>query len=570
MTAPGPTADDVRIPSGEPDVRSSRAVWVALAGCLLGVFMQMLDTTIVNIALPDLTVDLGASTAEQLFVLSVYTLAFACSLLTAATLGGRYGRRRIFVLAMVAFTITSVLCGLAQTPAELIVFRATQGVSAAFMSAQTLALIAGLFPKSRHPLVFGIYGAIAGLAAMLGPVLGGLLVTADVWGWGWRTIFFVNVPLAVIATAAAWRRLPQLRDDDPARPDLVGVALSTSGLFLLLYPLAVGREQGWPVHLWVMMAVAVVLFAAFIVVERRLLARGGSPLLRTDLFASRRFAIGLTLSLLFFSVFAGFFFTVSISAQFGLGYSALRTGLLALPFALGAAVGSVVSPIIVQRLAAPRTLCLAVLTVSVGFTWLGFALAPETGTMSIPAVIAPLVVGGLGTGMFVAPLQTTILSDTSEENIGSASGCVPTVQQIGASIGLAVVTIFFFGQVSAEAHDAVPRTKVELSTALENSTVEPLFRTSVADRFADCATAQLTSPHPDRPAPGCETSSSGQTGIAARVVEQSRDDLAVAGRSVAARTFLGGFQHTSWALAGIGVVIAALALALGWNGPRRR
>ncbi|AZG44044.1 Multidrug resistance protein Stp [Gordonia insulae] len=323
---------------------ADRAAWLALTGCLLGLFMQMLDTTIVNIALPDLTVDLGASTSQQIFVLSVYTLAFACTLLTAATLGGRLGRRRVFIVAMIAFTVTSILCGLAQNPGELIVFRGAQGVSAALMSAQTLALIAALFPKTRHGLVFGIYGAVAGLAAMLGPVIGGVLVSADVLGWGWRTIFFVNVPLGVIACVLAWHRLPQLRENAALRIDLAGVALSTSGLFLLLYPLAVGREQGWPVRLWVMMAAAVVLLVVFVVVERRLMERGVAPLLRLDLFRSRRFAVGLTLSLLFFSVFAGFFFTVSVTAQFGLGYSALRTGLLALPFAVGAAVGSVLSP----------------------------------------------------------------------------------------------------------------------------------------------------------------------------------------------------------------------------------
>ena len=545
----------------EVEPRGDRTAWLALTGCLLGLFMQMLDTTIVNIALPDLTVDLGASTSEQVFVLSVYTLAFACTLLTAATLGGRFGRRRTFVVAMIAFVATSLLCGVAQNPVELIAFRGVQGMSAALMSAQTLALIAALFPKSRHGMVFGIYGAVAGLAAMSGPIIGGLLVTADVLGWGWRTIFFVNAPLGVVACVLAWSRLPQLRDPHRVRFDVAGVALSTGGLFLLLYPLAVGREQDWPPRLWAMMAAGGALLAAFVLVARAITARGGTPLLRLDLFASRSFSVGLVLSLLFFSVFAGFFFTVSITAQFGLGYSPLRTGLLALPFAVGAAVGSVVSPLLVSRSGSAITLCVGVLTLSAGLAWLGVALDPQAGALSVPAVLAPLVIGGVGTGFFVAPLQTAILSDTSPENVGSASGCVPTVQQIGASIGLAIVTIFFFGQVAAHAPAAVSTTRTELTSALQDSSVDPMFRGVVVNRFASCAQGQLTSAHPERPAPGC-TASSGQSGIAARLAAQSSDEVRTAGRAVAARSFVGAFAVTLWALAGVGVVIGALSLLL--------
>ncbi|MDL9944741.1 MFS transporter [Gordonia sp. ABSL11-1] len=559
------TADADRAPSGavgEPEV-TDRAAWVALAGCLLGVFMQMLDTTIVNIALPDLTVDLAASTSQQLFVLTVYTLAFACTLLTAAIVGGRLGRRRVFIASVVAFTVTSVLCGLAQTPLELIVCRGAQGVSAAMMSAQTLALIAALFPKARHGLVFGIYGAVAGLAAMLGPVVGGVLVTSDVFGWGWRTIFFVNVPMGLAACVLARHRLPQLRQATRTRLDGPGVVLSTAGLFLLLYPLAVGREEGWPAHLWVMMASAAVLLAAFVVVERWTLHHGGIPLLRVDLFRSRRFSIGLTLSLLFFSVFAGFFFTVSVSVQFGLGYSALTTGLLALPFAVGGAAGSLMSPLVVTRVGAAVTLCTGGVVLAVGLAWLAWTLDSSSVSLSVPAVIAPLIVGGVGTGLFVAPLQTAILSDTEPSNIGSASGCVPTVQHIGASLGLAVVTLFFFGQVATQAQSAVPAVRAELSGNLDDSTVDPLFRGAVADRFADCATGQLTSAHPDRPAPGCAADGTADGGMAADIARAASDDLRSAARSVAAWTFVGAFQVTLWVLSGMCLVIAGLSLALG-------
>ena len=540
--------------------------WLALAGCLLGVFMQMLDTTIVNIALPDLTVDLGASTSQQLLVLTVYTLSFACTLLTAATLGGRYGRRRLFVIAMIAFTVTSMLCGLATDPVMLIVFRGAQGISAALMSAQTLALIAALFTRERHGLVFGIYGAVAGMAAILGPVVGGLLVHADVAGWGWRTIFFVNLPLGILACVLAWRRLPATLDPDPDRPDIAGMVLSASALFLLLYPLAVGREQQWPPRLWVMLGVAVILSLAFVRQQNRLAARGGTPLLRLDLFASRRFAVGLTMSLMFFSVFAGFFFTVSISAQFGLGYSALRTGLLALPFACGAAVGSVVSPWAVARATAPRVLLGGVLTVGVAFAWIALLLDPSSETLPVVAILAPLVVGGIGTGLFVAPLQAVVLSDTSEETVGSASGTIPTAQQIGASIGLALVTMFFFGQVAGQTDTSVPAVQAELSVALEDSPVNPMFRPAVADRFAWCATEQLTSPHPERPAAGCAGAPTGSA--VAAIAAEAQPWTQSAARAVTARTFLGAFRTTLWVLAGLAVGIGMLTMLLHRNDNR--
>ena len=541
-------------------LRDRPGAWAALAGCLLGVFMQMLDTTIVNIALPDLARDLGASTSQQLLVLTVYTLSFACTLLTAATLGARVGRRRMFVVGMVAFTVTSVLCGVATGPAELIACRGIQGVSAALMSAQTLALIAALFDKRRHGLVFGVYGAVAGIAAILGPVIGGFLVDADVLGWGWRAIFFVNVPLGLLSCLLAHRRLPDAREPSPGRVDVPGVVLSATALFLLLYPLALGRELGWPPILWGMIGTAGILLTLFAVHEVRVDARGGTPLLRPRLFASRRFAVGLLLSLLFFSVFAGFFFTVSISAQFGLGYSAFRTGMLALPFAIGAAVGSLASPRVVARITAPHTLMAGSVAVGAGFVWLAMIIEPAAETLPVPGILGPLVLGGLGTGVFIAPLQAVILSDTTEATVGTATGTIPTVQQIGASIGLAVVTLFFFGQVAGQTSETVPAVRAELVASLSESPVRPVLHGAVADRFASCASDQLRSAHPERPAPAC---AGGPTSPAvAAVAAQARPWTQDAARSVTARTFLAALKTTLMMLGLVAVAIGALAAAL--------
>ncbi|MFT3660488.1 MAG: MFS transporter [Gordonia sp. (in: high G+C Gram-positive bacteria)] len=550
----------------------TRAARLALCGCLLGLFMQMLDTTVVNVALPDLTVDIGASTAQQLLVLSVYTLAFACTLLTAATIGGIFGRRRLFLLSLVVFTVASVLCGLARSPLELIVFRGAQGIGAALMSAQTLALIAALFAKRHHGRVFGLYGAVAGVAAMLGPLIGGLLVEVDLFGWGWRAVFFVNVPIAVGAFVFAAGRLPRLRDPGADSPDLVGVVLSTAGLFALLYPLSVGREQDWPASLWLMTAGAVALLTLFVLHERRLLRRGGSPLLRVDLFASRQFSVGLLLSLLFFSLFAGFFFAISLTLQSGLGHSALKTGVLALPLAAGAVVGTLSSNTLAGRIGGARTLSCGAVLVGAAFAWFAAVLEPADAALDVPASLPPLVLGGVGIGVFIAPLQTAILSRTGPENVGSASGCVPTVQQIGHSLGLTLVGVFFFGAVAAHAGGAVDGTRPVLEESLHQTSIDPMFTGAVIDRFAYCAQTRLASAHPDRPVPGCSADSAARSGLGVGIADEAAPAVRTAARRVAAIAFLGGLRSTLWVLAGLALVVALASPALrpGPDEPVRR
>ncbi|GAA1462870.1 DHA2 family efflux MFS transporter permease subunit [Williamsia maris] len=544
----------------EPSARS----WLALSACLIAVFMQMVDTTIVNIALPSLSTDLGATSSNQLLVLTVYTLAFACTLMTASRLGELWGRRRVFLGALIGFTVTSVLCGTATGATELIVLRGLQGVSAACASAQTIAIISAMFPRSRHGAVFGLYGATAGIAAMLGPVLGGALISGDVLGLGWRTIFLVNLPLGVVACAMAFRYLPSIRSADHEPLDVVGAVLSSAGLFALIYPLAVGREEGWPTWLLGLLAVSIVLLIAFVVYERRLLRRGGNPLLRLDLFGNRAFAVGATLSLLFFSVFAAFFFAVSITTQFGLGYSALRTGLITLPFAVGAAIGSLTSPFLVNRIGA-RTLAVGMVFFAVSVAWVALLIDPSARTLDVASVLVPLAIGGIGTGLFVAPLQATILSGTSTATVGSASGSIPTVQQVGASIGLAVIGIFFFNQVADQSVPAVRDGSQVLTQRLTTTEVPGSVQQFVIDEFARCAREQLASARPEVVPPGCAGTASAPsngTDMRSTIARQAAPAIREAGRDVAAHSFLGAFVVIMWTIAGTALGLALLSLGL--------
>ncbi|MCP2158960.1 MFS transporter [Williamsia serinedens] len=561
--SPTRTASDTSVvtpPVGAAIHPRPAIAWAAFAACLIAVFMQMVDTTIVNIALPDLARDLAATSSDQLLVLTVYTLAFACTLMAGSRLGERVGRHRMFVGALAAFTIASVLCGTATGPTELIVLRGVQGVSAACASAQTIAVIATMFPRARHPLVFGVYGATAGIAAICGPVVGGALISADVAGLGWRVVFLVNMPFGVIACLVAWRCLPVMRAVRDVPLDLRGAVLSSSGLFALIYPLAVGREKGWPAWTWVLMGAAVILVATFLVHERSLLDRGGQPLLRVDLFRSRAFAVGCVLSIAFFGVFGAFFFAMSVTAQFGLGYSALRTGLITLPFALGAAAGSVGSSLIVPRLGA-RTLALGMAVFAVAVAWTAALLDPSSAALDLPPLIPALVLGGVGVGLFVAPLQATIVSGTTEQTVGSASGMVPTVQQIGASVGLAVVGVFFFAQVAGAAPSAATQSGERLTASLRTTPVPTEVAPFVVGSFTDCARRQLSSTRPEVAPPGCSTRDAG-TGPRARVLATAGPALRDAADHAAARAFLAAFTTTLWTIAATALVLAAACLAL--------
>lgn len=557
------TTDSVAI-EPEPQSISPTRAWLAFAACLIAVFMQMVDTTIVNIALPSLATDLDATYSAQLLVATVYTLAFACTLMTSSRLGEMFGRRRVFLIALSGFTVASVLCGTATGATELIALRGLQGVTAAAASAQTIAIISVLFPRARHGVVFGIYGATAGVAAMLGPMLGGGLISADILGLGWRTIFLVNLPLGLLACALGFRQLPAVRSDEREPLDLIGMALSSIGLFLLIYPLAVGREKGWPAWILMMLVGGLTILIVFVFYERRLQARGGSPLLRLDLFSNRSFSVGAVLSLTFFSVFAAFFFTVSIAAQFGLGYSAVRTGVLTFPFAVGAAVGSLASPLLVARIGA-RTLAVGMLGFAVCLGWLAAVIDPGSGALDLVVLLPPLVIGGIGTGLFVAPLQATILSGTTTSNVGSASGSIPTIQQIGCSVGLAVISIVFFNQVAAQSHSAVSDAGANLKRGLESSAVAPALQPAVVDEFTRCAGLQLRSAQPEQAPPGCagDPAPAANPGdMRTTIALQAAPQLREAARDAASHSFLGALTVILWGTAGTALLLAGISLLL--------
>ncbi|MET9025677.1 MFS transporter [Nocardia sp. NPDC004168] len=532
------------IATGTPSVVVGPPEWAALGACLLAVFMQMLDMTIVNTALPSIAKDLAAPGSAQVFVVAGYSLAFAGTLMTAARIGESIGRRRVFLGAMAAFTMASVWCGLAHLPGELIAARAVQGLSAAAMSAQVIAIISAVFPKGKQPLAFGFYGAAAGLAAIVGPLLGGAVIASDPFGLGWRAIFLLNVPLCVLGLLLAHRHLHVGRPPTRERLDVAGALLASSGLVALLYPLAAGRAQRWPPQLFGLLGAGLGLLVVFVWHQRRRLRAGESPLLRIDLFADRGFAVGSVLTLLFFGIFAAFLFTVSVMAQSGLGFTALRTGILVLPFALGGACGALTSPILVARLGS-RGLTLGVLVFAVAIVVIALTVDPEDAAIDLGRLAVPVFAAGAGMGLFAAPLPAAMMAGVAERATGSASGTVPTVQQIGSSLGVAVLGALFFRRVDADTDLGVGHAKAVLAASLTNSPATTAQRDGVVTSFADCAESALRSPTPHLDAHTCPGAGAD-----------------VAGQIAAAHTFLAACVTVLWMVAAIALVLVVLSLAL--------
>ncbi|MFJ9559825.1 MFS transporter [Streptomyces fuscichromogenes] len=439
QTAPALTA----FPGPPPD----RTRWLALAIVMTAAFMDLVDVTIVNIAIPSIQRDAGASVGQIQWITAGYALAFAAGLITGGRLGDIHGRRRLFLIGVAGFTLASALCGFAAGPEMLVASRILQGGMAALMVPQVLSIVHATFPAHERGKVFGLFGAIVGLGAVSGPLLGALLTEWNLFGLEWRPIFLINLPVGIAALLLGRRYIGESRAPHALRLDLVGVALVTLGLLMLLYPLTRGRELGWPLWGYASMAGALAVFAALVVYERRKAARDGSPLIEPSLFRVKSFAAGIAVQTVFGVALGIFFLVWTLYMQVGLGWSPLHAGLTGVPFSVSVSVAAGVS---VQKLV-PRfgrkVLQVGALLMALGvLLYIGesdrYGLAVASWQMALP-----LVVMGVGMGLIVAPLTDAVLSEVPREHAGSASGLINTVQQMGNALGLGLVSVVFYGAV---------------------------------------------------------------------------------------------------------------------------
>jgi EmrB/QacA subfamily drug resistance transporter len=432
------TTLDAPAPAATPAAHPRR--WLGLFAILGADMLNLLDSTVGTIAAPAIRADLGGSTSTLQWIAAGYTLAMAVGLLVGGRLGDMYGRKRMMIVGVLGFLGASLLCALSFSPEMLLASRVLQGGFGAVMVPQSFGLIRELFGAEMGK-AFALLGPVIGLATVLGPVAAGLLVDADLFGTGWRMVFAINVPLGLFALLVGTRVLP---DTPPTargqRLDVRGAVLAAAGMFLLVYPLTQGHELGWPLWSLGMVAASVLVLAAFAVTQRR----GESPLVRLSVFAKRSYASGVVFVVSFFGVITGFSLAVGLFLQLGLGYSPLTASLAMAPWAVGAFVGSAVGATALAGLGR-HVLHLGLGLMAAGLVWLYLAMSAE----GLP--IAPLAVFGIGMGMIFVPLFDIIVGDLADEEVGSASGVLTSVQQLGASLGIAVLGTVFFANVGAPA-----------------------------------------------------------------------------------------------------------------------
>jgi EmrB/QacA subfamily drug resistance transporter len=430
-----------------PITATPRRAALALTVLMAGAFMSLLDTTIVNVALPTIRTSIDASEATLSWIISGYALAFGLSLIPAGRLGDRFGHKWVFFAGLALFTVASLACGLAQDSTQLIVARVVQGLGGGIFFPAVTAYVQLLYRPERRGKAFAILGAVIGISSALGPIAGGLIIEALGEETGWRWIFAVNLPIGVLALIAAAVILPGGSESKRASTDLFGLLLLSSALVALLVPLIEGEDQGWPLWTYLSLAGGVVLLGIFAFWERRLAARDVEPLVPPHLFSHPAFTGGTILALVYFAAFTSIFFTISILWQAGLGHTALESGLVSVPFALGSIVGASLSDRLAQRLG--RT----VLVVGVGLVasgliavWLVLLLVP-TADLTNWELLGPLLVAGVGSGLFIAPNARFIVATVDRSEAGAASGVIGTMQRIGAAIGIAVIGSVLFGNV---------------------------------------------------------------------------------------------------------------------------
>jgi len=447
MTGP---ASKTLAPPDTPDPRR----WAALSVLLVGAFLAPLDFFIVNVAMPAIATGLDASAAQEQLVISGYAVVYAVFLITGGRLGDLFGRKAVFMIGLAGFALASAVCGLAWSPTALIVGRLLQAFAAAAMAPQALASVHALFPPHERGRALSIYGVSLGLSSITGQILGGALVAADIGGFGWRLIFLINLPIAILAFIAA---IPLMRETRGAkRPalDWVGVALSAAALGALVVPLIEGRERGWP---WwaILMLLSSPLFAeGFRRYEIRLARLGGEPLVAMDAFASAGVLRGLgAISMLY--ALAAFFLTFSIYLQAGVGRGPLAAGLAITPFSVGFLTSSTLSPAIGARCGrmAPSVGFLSSTTGLIALSAL-VAFAPAGVAPPFPLLALALLLIGLGMGASIPTLFRVVVERVDPRYAGLVGGLINSTLQVSAAMGVALLGGLYFVVLGARSDPA--------------------------------------------------------------------------------------------------------------------
>ncbi|MFI1582668.1 MFS transporter [Embleya sp. NPDC020630] len=441
---PGATA--VATPP-DPDERTRRnnRMLVVMLGA---VFMALLDSTIVNVATPTIRTDLGSTGSVLQLIVSGYTIAYAALLVTGARLGARNGFRVMFLFGLVTFTAASAGCGLAPNSAVLIGARVVQGVGVAMLMPQIYSLIQLRFTGAARARASSLYAAVIGLGVVVGQVAGGLLVSADLFGAGWRPVFLINVPIGVGLVIAGLRVLPRGRPEQAKSLDIAGLIALTAALLLLVVPLVLGHERRWPLWTKVSLVVSVQALVLFVVVERVVARRGGAPLLPGRVLRTPGLVSGASANFFAMAGYSGFLFAFSQHMQSGLGESATRTGLTFAPLALGVAGGGLTWHRVPERW---RRSMIAIACVVAAIGYFGIGLDMRSGGHGGVALPVLQLVVGIGMGYLTGPLLTVALARVEPADAADASGVMTTTAQIAQVLGVAVYGSVYLGSAGEHA-----------------------------------------------------------------------------------------------------------------------
>lgn len=516
--------------SGEPE-RASARTWLATLVLLVAAFMELMDVTMANVAVPSIQHDLGASYGQAQWVVAGYSLAFAVTLLTGGRLGDVRGRKPVFLIGLTGFVAASVLCGVAPDPSFLLASRVLQGVAAAVMLPQVLACVSVWFPPGQREAAFGLFGAVSGLGGVTAPLIGGSLIDADLFGWDWRPIFFINVPIGVCVFLASLRLFDDSKAPRRLRLDLRGALIGAVGVFLVVFPVIQGRDAGWPVWIWVMLGASVPVFALFAVTQRAKTRAGGSPMVDLSLFKVPGFSAALLVTLVFFAAVTALAFILMLDLQSGFGYTPFKAGLALVPLALGLIVGSGLSIGLSQKLGRTTLHIGAVIGVA-GLVWLAGVVGDHTAHLDSWDIVWPLAVAGLGIGVVVAPLNDFVLGGAPPESAGAASGLQATMIQIGSAAGVAVLGVILFGLLASNSDASSGRALPQLRQDLAAAGVTGQAADTVAASVGDCLHDRTHANDPSSNPPSCQEAfapgrpAKEQAAVAAAASAAGRDDFA--------------------------------------------
>jgi EmrB/QacA subfamily drug resistance transporter len=470
MTAASPAASN----GGAPNIRYSRRRWGVLAIICIGLFMILLDGTIVNIAIPDIMTSFKTSFSAVEWVMNSYLLVFAVLLITTGRFGDLYGRKLLFIAGAALFTVASLACGLAPGVGWLIGFRAVQGLGGSMMMPNTLSIISNVFRPEERGKAMGFWGGVSGFALAIGPSLGGVLVQASSWRW----IFFINVPIGVLLLIAALRYVPESTDPTSVKQiDYPGVALLTASMFCLTFALIEGQSYGWTSGLILgLFAVVVVGMVAFVLVQQR----QRQPLMELGLFKIRTFTVTNLIGLLLSFGMMGVFFLLPVFLQSVLGYSAIKAGLVITPLAAIVIVSSPTSGMLSDRLGSKWLMFAGMFITAVGF-YLTRRVMVTDGSWN--SMVFPFIVSGFGIGMVMPPMTSAVMGAVPPERAGQASGVISSFRQIGSVLGIAVMgavlqnrAVTYIQQGVAARLDAAP---IQLTAATKQQILDSVASSAV-------------------------------------------------------------------------------------------